>query len=492
MAHRKSLSKSRYLLGLQCPKALFLAVHSPELAGPVSASAQKSFDQGHAVGLEAQKRYPGGVLIGASHSHSKLALAETRAAIEAGAPAIFEATLAHKGVLVKVDVLEHAGGNDWNLVEVKSSTGVKQVHLHDVALQLWVLRGAGLKVKRAFVLHINNQCRHPHLEELFERVDVTAKVEAMLPAVGPEVAEFLELLQRETAPEVDIGPHCKDPYPCAYRAHCWGPKKIPSPSVFDIPGWTAQKKWAAYRAGAVSLDRLDRAGLSPAQRRMVEHSVSGKRYVNAKGIRQAMRDWEYPYSFLDFETLDHPIPKFMGVRAYEQLPFQWSCLVQRAPCAEFERHEYLHADATDPREPLARALVEALPEKGSVIAYNASFERGVLTSLAEEFPNYRKSLKGAAARLVDPYLVVRAHVYDPAFLGRLSVKAVAPALLGLGAGYKGMAVGEGAEAQLAYLEMIAPGIPPERRAELKRALLDYCRKDTEAMAGVVEWLSSVG
>jgi hypothetical protein len=116
------------------------------------------------------------------------------------------------------------------------------------------------------------------------------------------------------------------------------------------------------------------------------------------------------------------------------------------------------------------------------------FERGVLRHLADEVPVHREALNSIADRLVDPLPLFRAYVYAPGFAGSFSIKAVAPAILGESASYEGMEVGEGAEAQASFLEMIRRGTEPDRKAELRQALLDYCRKDTGGMMDLVFWL----
>ena len=142
------LSKSRLMTGIQCEKALYLTTHQSDLAEQISDAQQMIFDQGHAVGLEAHKHFPNGVLIDAPYKEPRLALEQTQAAIAANALSIYEATFEYKHVLVKVDILTRASARHaWEIVEVKSSTQAKEVHIQDAAIQLWVTRGAGLKVK---------------------------------------------------------------------------------------------------------------------------------------------------------------------------------------------------------------------------------------------------------------------------------------------------------------------------------------------------------
>jgi hypothetical protein len=477
------------MTGLQCEKALYLAVHSPELAGEVSGAQQMMFDQGHEVGREAQKRFPGGVLIDAPHTAQRLALEQTKAAIDGSALNIYEATFQYSDVLVKVDILTRASVKaPWEIVEVKSSTSVKPVQIPDAAIQLWVLRSAGLSVKSASIMHLNNECTYPDLENLFTRVDVTTESEALQEEIPEAAARFLRMLEAAAASDVDIGPHCDDPYECAFKEYCWAGKGVPDVSMFNVPRLGAKRKWELYRKGVVHLSDLDVDKCRPIQRRMIECSIEGKQFVDAKAIRSGIAEWAYPLAFLDFETMGYAIPRFGGMRPYEQLPFQFSCHIQTESGANPEHVEYLHPDGSDPRASVAQALVECVSESGSVVAYNMGFERGVLRHLADEVPVHREALNSIADRLVDPLPLFRAYVYAPGFAGSFSIKAVAPAILGESASYEGMEVGEGAEAQASFLEMIRRGTEPDRKAELRQALLDYCRKDTGGMMDLVFWL----
>jgi hypothetical protein len=483
------LSKSKVMLGLQCSKALYLSKHQPELAGEVSDSQQMIFDQGHAVGILAQSHFPGGVLVDAPHTDSELALKQTAAAIDSGALAIYEATLLHDDILVKVDILHRKNIKaSWQIVEVKSSTQVKEVHIPDSAIQTWVCRGAGLKVTSASVMTINNKCIFPDLADLFTVTDVTIEAELALPGILKQVAQFKKMLVGKSAPKTDIGPQCDDPYPCAFKDHCWSSCKIPDISIFDIPRLASKTKWELYRSGLSDLKRLDTKDFNSAQARMIEHTVAKTRFVDKMNISKSIKNWQYPMSFLDFESIAYAIPRYDGQRPYQQLPFQFSCHIKTKPSAKVTHAEYLHTLDTDPRKAIAEALVEVVPASGSVVAYNMSFERLVLKALAEEFPRFKKSLLSIAERLVDPLPIIRSHVYDPGFRGSFSIKTVAPAILGQAASYDGMFVGDGVDAQSAYLEMLDSKTTTDNKEKLRKNLIAYCSKDTMSMVQLVEWL----
>lgn len=172
------LSKSLYIKGLQCHKALWLHKNRPELKAKPSAAQQAAFDSGTDVGVLAQGLFPNGVLVpydGLSHAEQ---LAMTLAALEKGERTIYEATFSFDNVFVKVDIL-HRGKAGWEIYEVKSSAECKEVYLNDIAVQYYVVAGSGLPITRAALIHINNSyVRHGDIEveKLFTIPDVTEKV----------------------------------------------------------------------------------------------------------------------------------------------------------------------------------------------------------------------------------------------------------------------------------------------------------------------------
>ncbi|RLB28574.1 MAG: DUF2779 domain-containing protein, partial [Deltaproteobacteria bacterium] len=129
------LSKSRFLAGLQCPLRLWHQCYNPHLAAEVSPGQQALFDAGHEVGLLATHLFPGGRLIEEDYLHHNEAVEATREAIgDPSLPALFEAAFIYDDVRVRADILERRDDGRWNLIEVKSSTSVKEAHLMDVAI----------------------------------------------------------------------------------------------------------------------------------------------------------------------------------------------------------------------------------------------------------------------------------------------------------------------------------------------------------------------
>src|SRR3989454_872346 len=181
------LSKSRFTSGLQCHKKLWWEVHEPDaIELQPDKVLQDLFDQGRQVGEAARARYPGGVLIDLPHHAGAERVAATQKALDAGAPAIFEATFIADGTFVAIDVLEKQG-DGYRLTEVKSSTSQKDEHIPDVAVQARVAAACGVKITAAEVLHLNKEFRYPDTGDLFACTDVTGAVVAFLPQVPDDI-----------------------------------------------------------------------------------------------------------------------------------------------------------------------------------------------------------------------------------------------------------------------------------------------------------------
>jgi hypothetical protein len=143
------LSKSKFLWGLQCLKLLWHGYNAKDKIPPPGAQTQAVFDQGHEVGSLAKKLFPEGIEVGQGVSGLAETIRLTREALKLRKP-LFEAAFAAEGGYCRVDILIPVGRGDWDIVEVKSTTSVKDVHLHDLAFQSWVLSQAGLGIAAFF------------------------------------------------------------------------------------------------------------------------------------------------------------------------------------------------------------------------------------------------------------------------------------------------------------------------------------------------------
>ncbi len=481
---KKGLSKSLFIKGLQCHKCLYLNKYSPELKDEITPQKLAMFASGTEVGLLAQQLFPGGIEVSYEGLSYAEQLGKTKYLIKKETKNIYEATFSHEGIFIKMDIL-HKGNDGWEIYEVKSSTEVKDVYYDDVALQYYVLSGCGLNISKAFLVHINNEYVRQgdiDVDQLFFIEDLTGEVIEKQNFVASEVLKMKEMLGTGE-PVIDIGEHCSDPYDCEFIGHCW--KHIPENSVFDFRG-RGLNKFDLYRSGIVLMKDVPVDLLSPDQLMQLDGYLKKKNFFNEDAVREFLEELWYPISFFDFETSYMvPVPIFDGVRPYQQVPFQYSLHVQQKENGELKHFEYLARAGKDPRRELIEKLLNDLPKKSCVLAYNMSFEIGILNDLKSGFPEYEEKIDNIIANMRDLMIPFRSKaIYYWQMEGSYSLKKVLPALVPE-LNYEGMEVSDGAMASDSWLKMITMEDTQEIE-KARKALLEYCGLDTLAMVKILK------
>ena len=478
------LSKSRVLAGLQCHKRLWWTVHEPTAPELLPDElTQAHFDDGTRVGEAARAYVPGGVLIDLPHRAYEERVTATREAMIRGARVIYEAAFRADSVFVSVDILERTA-TGLGIVEVKSTTRVKEQHLPDIALQAHVLGRAGLDIARLEIMHLNRACVHPDLSDLFVREEVTEPARRARETMPRVVDEQCAMLAGPL-PTVAVGDHCRAPYECPFMSRCWPAR--PPHHVSTLYSAGRRALLLEEQGYATIHDLPDDVPLKAIQDRQ-RRAVQSGRVVVEEGLRAALEAFEAPVAFLDFETIGLPIPVWNGCHPYDPVPVQFSCHVQDAD-GGVRHHEWLADDSADPRPALAERLLEACETARTIATYNAIFERGCLERMAEALPAHAQRLRRLAERIVDLLPVVRNHVYHPEFVGSFSLKSVLPALVPE-LRYDALAVADGATASLELERLLFPesALDEAARAQLRRNLLAYCRQDTWGLVKLLECL----
>lgn len=480
---RFGLSKSKITAFEQCARKLWLSKHRPELA-LVDGGAEARFATGHEVGELACSLFPTGVMVEAEPDLAA-AVTRTRELIDAGwSEPIFEATFEHDGVLVRVDVLSPTP-NGWAIAEVKSSAGVKDYHLGDLATQVWVVIGAGVPVSSACIRHIDSGFRLQREGDyagLFRDADRLGDLADSIAERSKIVAEAREVLAGDE-PDVSTGDHCSSPFACEFSSYCTR-NDPPGPdwpiSLLPRTGKAAAARWA--EEGLFDLRELQPGVLTNAvHERVREATVTGETYHDREGAIEATRGWAWPRAYLDFETIGPAVPRWIGAKPFQQIPFQYSCHIQ-SEAGELTHAGFLSIDGSDPRRACAEALVELLrgDRCRSIVAYNASFEKRCVRDLAEVFPDLAEALIQIEAKIVDLLPVTRNCYYHRDQRGSWSIKAVLPTVAPELA-YDDLDVKDGGAAQQAWFEAARPETSEARRDHLKAGLEVYCERDTEAM-----------
>ena len=492
-----TLSKSRYCKGVQCPKILWMDVNMP---GEFDKSVMN--DSLLAAGSRAGDLAMGyfGEFSEIPFTGNKLEMAgETRRLLDAGTCVIAEASFSFDGCFCMSDILRKVEGG-YELVEVKASAAsegdgpetVKHIYLDDMAFQYHVTSNCGLDVKKVSIMRLNRDYIRQgeiDIQKLFVLTDCTETVLAKQEGIAGRIAKIKAAAVQKEEPHAVIGSRCDDPYTCGYKKWCF--QNLPDNNVFDI-GFKMRKdrKDAVYLSGFISFEEVFNGQLRLNDQQLLQlitviHNLPP--HIEPDNIRRFLNGLSYPLCHLDFETVQQPVPLWDGVKPYQQIPFQYSLHIQDKPCSEPAHREFLAIEGKDPRRELAEQLCADIPPDACVLAYSAGFEKGRIRELAETFPDLSQrlmSIHSGVADLAAPFS--KGFYYCREMCGSYSIKSVLPALFPNNPelDYKSLGlIHNGGEAMDAYATLHEK--PPGEIAEIRVALLAYCKLDTLAMVKIL-------
>ncbi|MCD8307979.1 MAG: DUF2779 domain-containing protein [Clostridia bacterium] len=494
-----TLTKSKYVRYCQCPKMLWMDYHKPE-EGVKDESLDARFNEGHECGELAKGLFGDYVECTALRPDGSLdismMLAQTKKAVARGMETICEAAFSIYGLYCAVDILHKTQGG-YSVYEVKSSTGIKEEYLWDLAFQKHVLKLSRINVTGMYIVHVNNTyVRQGEIDlgKFFITEDVSEDIEPYYEKVAKTVSEAKNYLNAWQEPEMEIGLRCHHPYGCPYWTHCMN---TPSPNVFDLYRIREEEALDLYNSGVRTLKDIYCSGDytdETQQGRQVRYANENlPAYVDKEGLRAFLSKIKYPMYFLDFETFMTCIPRYDGVRPYQQVPFQYSLHILESENAPLVHREFLADENEDPRRAVAESLVETIPEDATILAYNMSFERGRIKELADRFPDLAGRLMQMREQFVDllePFQ--NGFVYNRQMGGSFSIKSVLPALFPDDPELNYTSLDEvhnGGQATATYLAL--EDMSPADRDRARANLLKYCCLDTYGMVRIWQKLKEL-
>lgn len=486
----RTLSKSKLLAFKQCARRLWLEIHKPELRED-SASTQASFNIGNRVGDVARQLYdPKGVgtLIEPRAEGFPAALARSSSLLNSPQP-IFEAGFSAEGALAFADVMlpvKKGSRLEWRMIEVKSSTKVKDYHRSDAAIQAFIAKAGGVPLSSISVANIDSSWVYQgdgDYTGLLKETDVTEEAFGRASEIKELIAEAHTVADRTREPKLNTGKHCSDPYDCGFLGYCASKEPQAKFSVDVLPRRGKTLQTFIDDTKAIELRDVPDNLLNETQLRVKKHTLIGKPFFDKQGAAAALSAYKLPALFLDFESIQFPVPIWKGTRPFQNIPFQFS-VHRLSRTGAVDHQEYLDLSGDDPSKFLAEALIEACGTKEPVFAYNAAFEKGCITGLATRFPRLKKPLLNIAERLADLLPVAQRFYYHPSQEGSWGLKAVLPAVVPEldHAALEG--VKDGGMAMEAFLKAIDPDTTPVDKQQIERQLLEYCRLDTFAMVKI--------
>ena len=448
---------------------------------------------GEDVGDLAKELFPGGTEIEYLPDNPEKMVEDTNLAIEKGKP-IYEATFIIDNNLIRADLMNPTK-DGWDMYEVKSSSKFKPYHLEDASFQWYVLsKIEGLKINNAYVVTINSQYVKDgdiDHDKLFIKNNITKEVNDRLGLVPNEINIMQGIIEHDAEPNTPIGNHCSKPHSCQYKKLCW--EDIKDNSVLKLYRMRAKQKFDFFDNGYKTFDDIPAdTNLSDIQQKQINSYLNNKTFIFKGGVKEYIETIEYPVSYFDFETFQNAVPRFDDQRPYMQMPFQFSLHIQNEPLGELEHFEWICDHKHDPRKEIAEKMLEWIPSKGTIIAYNRSFEMNCIKELARYNSDLSDELLALNERFIDLITPFRqGDYYHPEFKGSFSIKKVLPALCPNDASldYNSLNIKGGSEASLAYKKF---GELLEDEIETYRNdLFAYCRLDTLAMVKILEVIKKV-
>jgi len=488
-----SISKSQFVLGLQCQKALWMFRNQRDLIPEITPEKKEILDAGNLVGQIAMDRYPDGVEVVNEYWDVNGAIKSTEKFINDGENVIFEAAAAHSlnGAYSKIDILKHVDKTDeWDLIEVKSSTEVKSYHEDDLAFQYYVFNNSGYKIRNCYIMHIDKTYKrigNINPTKFFRCEDISETVISKQEQIEYSTNELCDVLLKSEIPNIKIGAKCFKPFECNFKNHCW--KHIPEYSVYNI----FQKKKAEIieRDHGATLETLP-LELYPSGLKNIDLTsyFSGKTKVEEEKILNFLEDLKYPIHFFDYETIAQAIPIFQDTSPFQQIPFQFSLHIQETSNEEPNHFEYIHKDMDDPRYELIKKLITLCGTKGSILVYNQSFEIARNNELARDFPEFKDALEAINSRIIDLMTPFKQRwLYHPQQEGSVSLKSVLPAFTDLD--YADLEIGNGGDAMRQYSSFVKGNLEKSLVNDLWNDLSEYCKRDTYALYKLLLVLTNI-
>lgn len=498
-----NFSKSKYCNFWTCPKQEWLNRYKPEVAVP-DVGREARMATGNVVGDLAMGLFGDYVEVTEYSENGKLDLSKmierTKVEMEKGTEVICEASFSYNGLYCAVDILKKSD-NGWDIYEVKSSSWrddgkhkPKDIYLADIAYQKYVLEHCGLNVTNVNLVCINGEYVFDgtlDIQEFFHITNVNDAILKQSELVEANIQSAEQILTDTNEPDIKLSKSCFDPYDCAYQCYCMG--KLPQPTIFELYGKSKSNGLKLYNAGKVCFDDVRNSSdiTSDIAKRQLEYYYEDKgTYVDKQGIREFLGTLSYPLYFLDFETEQPAVPKYVDSSPYNQIPFQYSLHYIETEDGELKHKEFLGLSGEDPRRAIAESLVENIPVNACVTVYNKTFERSRLAELAGLFPNLSEHLIAIRENIVDflePFR--KGFYYNKAMGGSFSIKSVLPAICPNDPelDYHSLEdVHNGGEAMTIF--PMIKDMEPEEQERVRKNLLKYCELDTLAMVKVWEEL----
>ena len=222
MAQSYLLTKSKYIHGLQCDRALWLDVFNPKLAR-YSAEQMRRFDHGREFEYSFKDTFPNGIDISAELKRNTEAYPAITAQFldKEEETDLFEAGFLYNEVLVLADVVHRRSDGSLDVYEVKSGSTLSDTYRRDAAIQHYVISHCH-PIHSFNIVHNTPSEKSDNSENSDKRfaiINLTEELQAQHSEIENNIALMKEIL-RHGEPATPTGQHCLTPYACPYQHYC--------------------------------------------------------------------------------------------------------------------------------------------------------------------------------------------------------------------------------------------------------------------------------
>ena len=488
-----TLTKTLILSGIQCEKKLWFDKNDKIKVGPKAI-----FEAGNRFNDIVRKHYGEGLDLSDEFDH-KIAINKTSEAIKSDTVnVIYEGAFQYKETYIRADVLLK-NNDSWTMLEAKASTNVKEINISDVAIQSYVIKQNGLNLNLNKLIIINKEFVYrgnQDYTDLIKEIKITNEVIKIEEEVEKLIENSISVVKK-SCPIKEIGPHCKNPYPCNYFDRCSPPETDIQNATYKILPYHGKKIEKYCKEN--NIEKLGDIPNELLQSSRKDHAdnyhyviqqahIKNEPWLNPELPKQ-FKNWKWPYYFMDFETVQQTIPVIKNTKPFDQLPFQWSIHKWNAFDQPLEEFSFLDFENQNIELNFIKKLIKTLGSQGTIFVHNHPFEKGILNLLKEKInlDSYSSKIDKIIYRIVDTLELTRKNFYSPKMFGKYSLKKIIkgiPTKISYESDEKN-SVSDGGDAQLAWFKCTDSKTKIEDKENYKKELLKYCANDTKAMYDLI-------
>lgn len=364
------LSKSTYIKGEQCQKALYMYKKHPYLRDKLSIEQKAKFKRGTDVGILARTYFSGGVnMAPASPSLFGRMFEQTmRNLNDPNVNVMYEAIFIYNDTLIMLDILVR-DGEKWRAIEVKSSLSLSETYYKDAALQYYVLNGCNVPISDMQLMYVNeNYVKNGEIDvkELFVFQSVKEYAEQQLASIDKKVRELKDVVNLGNAPRVNIGVQCFTPYKCDFLGHCW--KKVEDDSFLHTNALSNNELFSLYNSG-IQDNRKFKKLLDPLSLEMnqIDALEQNTYYINYKKFYDLIGKRTNSIAFLNLLFYRPAVPILDGHKPYQEIILAFSILSNESS----ETIEWNCFDDYSKMEEGLKILTEELKRYEKVVYFSA-------------------------------------------------------------------------------------------------------------------------